>query len=227
MSPVKKTGISVWPSGEDAGNNLSSVFIGPSWNLNGRSWDAYGDLTIPAINWGLFTTPAINLGRTGFQLRYGGSAQIGFDVKPSYNGGLMNLTYTGAVTVAGLPSLPVVGQQINLTLSYRTVNTSNFSVTTPTFGIGMDAVCSLSGNASATGWFLGQVLANGDLFTPFSVDQRSQIFPLTTLTQGDHVNQVAAALNGLNIANPLPISAQIAVPDLAVTGTPSTRRRAR
>ena len=85
-------------------------------------------------------------------------------------------------------------------------------------GVGMDGVCNLSGNASSTGWFLGDTVWDGNLFTPFSTQNRATIIPMTTLTPGDHLNQVAAAMNGLNLVNPLPISASISVPDLAVVG---------
>ena len=216
FKPVKKSGMSVWPNGQKAGDG-NRVFIGPEWNLDGQSWDAYGDLTIPSIDFGFYKTPEFNLGRTGFQVKFGGVGKIGFDVLPHYDGGTMDLSFGGYVSVSGLPSLPLAGRAYTLKLRYGTSGSSWLSVTTPDVGIAVDGVFNLSGSASSTGWFLGQTLWNGKIFDPFSTTNTKNILPMTTIS-GEQVSYIANVLNGLNAVDPVPVGATISVPDISVEG---------
>lgn len=217
---IQKKGVSLWPTGQGTGNNLSPVLIGPSWSLGQRSLDAYGELTIPEIRIaGFLISPEIHLGKTGFQIRYEGSGRVGFEIKPYYSGGTMDLSYYGAIRVSGIPSLPVENDTITLTLSYATTNGSYFTTTAPDFGIGADAVFHVTGKASSTGWFLGDTVWDGNIFDPFDKSSSSAILPLTKFNDVDAIDRITRAFNqATGVVNPLPIGATILRPTLIVHG---------
>jgi hypothetical protein len=197
--------IPLWPSG-DNGRNLNWILLGPTWNFQDEGFGKIYEPVIPEIDWGLFTTPRTSLGKTGFELKFGGSGEVGIRVKPFYDGGRLNYTYNAGVTL-GFPRFPNPNEPITVTATLAPTGLNQLQTTSPTFGAEFEAVGRFTGNAYSQAWLFGEQLWNGNVFEPFDVGG-SRYLGSYSFSVPDNLNRLIGQLN------PIPIGIEAATPVL-------------
>lgn len=209
----QKQGLSLWPSDYNSSGFLNPVLIGPTWNIPSNTIGGIADLEIPEIDFGLFKTPAVNLGKTGATITFGGAGELGLKVAPAYTNGTLDLYYQGGVTLS-YDRYPSPGNQTTVTASFTGGGGSYFKTHTPKFGLKFWSDFQVTGFANSKGYFLGDKLWDGNIFDPFSLGGAPKyIGQITDFGDTTQINQL------INQLNPLPVGASIYSPDLSTEST--------
>lgn len=204
------SGISAWPNGSSTATKLSSTLLGPTWSFGPTQAGGLFDLEIPSFSIAGYTFPSVDLGKTGAEMTFGGSGQLGLQATPWYNGGTLDVSYGGGVSLT-YPEFPTAGSSVTVKAAFAADSGSSFTTYSPDFGISLAAAFQISGYASSSGYFLGDQLWSGSLFPSFSVGGSSPK-PIGQFTDFANLNQINSLVNAIN---PSPVGASISIPTVA------------
>lgn len=182
--------VPLWSNQSD-GHTRPWIFLGPHWDLSNLSLGGITDLKTDAVTIGAVTFPAVDYGRTGAAISFGGSGALGFKFRPYYDGGTMDFTYNVGVNVVTNNSLPSRGKPVSVWTTTNGNSGSTFSTTTPQVGVGVAATFALSGHANYDVAAFGHE-SSGQIFSPFNWNLKG------SSSQTANINEVISAKTTLN-----------------------------
>ncbi|RYG41867.1 hypothetical protein EON79_20005, partial [bacterium] len=205
---------------------LAPVLMGPDITVGQKTIGAIAELVTPEVDgYPFFYIPSYSLGKTGAALTFDGRVKLGISVRPWIDRGSLSYKYVAGVDLT-YPRLPVTGQQATVTANFVGCPGSSYSTTNPGIGLEFSPVGYIRGKATADAWFLGENLYTGSVYdftsgsengTPIKwkdskTGQDTSLLRLDGVDAADRINDALRVFN--LVGNPVPIGAEIAVPNL-------------
>ncbi|GEM_PF-3838088 len=196
--------------GDGAIGTIDTPLIGPTIALD-KAYGSKASIDIPAINWGLFMTPAAHLGYLGAEAKVILNGKAGIQVTPRYSGGLLDYTYNALVTL-DMPRYPAAGKSVTINFSTGAAY-CNLHTTAPTFGATFEAVADIKGSIDGSAYFFSdKPFASG--YHAFNASAPNQLIGDFDITDGG-AQKLADKLNyQAGLVNPTPIGVSGYIPVL-------------